>query len=195
MIKDGMELGMEKGDAEVIGICDEDKKYVMEGWWEETGMKTSAQLQKEEEVIGARSGPVRSDKKLKVERMKEIPRTEGVVRTERHIQNRCNTEWRRGEISEHNGHIYRIATLNINGITSQTKMAMLADFVTNQDIDIPLLQEVSNIIQTNFGGNVLHHNILTSGRSKAILTRAQPELRGILRLPSRRGMAADMKGV
>jgi hypothetical protein len=60
-------------------------------------------------------------------------------------------------------HIYIIATININGITSLTKMTMLADFVTKQDIDIPLLQEVSTIIPVNFVGYVIHHNIGTSG--------------------------------
>jgi exonuclease III len=49
-------------------------------------------------------------------------------------------------------HIYRIATLNINGITSPTKTAMLAEFVTKQAIDVLLLQEVSTIIPVNFGG-------------------------------------------
>jgi exonuclease III len=92
-------------------------------------------------------------------------------------------------------HVYRIATLNINGITSQTKMAMLADFVTKQDIDVLLLQEVSTIIPVNFGSYVIHYNIGTSGRGTAILSRAQLELREILRLPSGRGMAADMQGV
>jgi hypothetical protein len=53
-------------------------------------------------------------------------------------------------------HIYRFASLNINGITSQTKMAMLADFVTKQDIDV-LLQEVSTIIPVSFGDYVIHH--------------------------------------
>jgi hypothetical protein len=48
-------------------------------------------------------------------------------------------------------HIYRIATLNINDITSQTKMAILADFVTKQDIDVLLLQGVSTTIPVNFG--------------------------------------------
>jgi hypothetical protein len=91
-------------------------------------------------------------------------------------------------------HIYRIATLNINGITSWTKMAMLADFVTKQDIDV-LLQEVSIIIPIDFGGYIIHHNIGTSGMGTAILTRSQLELRGILQLPSRRGMVADMQGV
>jgi exonuclease III len=85
--------------------------------------------------------------------------------------------------------IYRIATLNINGIQSQTKMAMLADFVRKQDIDVILLQEMSTIIPVQFGGYVIHHNIGTSGRGTSILTRTQLELRGILRLPSGRGMA------
>jgi exonuclease III len=91
-------------------------------------------------------------------------------------------------------HIYRISTFNINEIQSQTKTAMLADFVTKQDI-VVLLQEVSTSIPVNFGGYAIHHNMGTSGRGTAILTRAQLELRGLLRLPSGRGMAADMQGV
>jgi exonuclease III len=92
-------------------------------------------------------------------------------------------------------HIYRIATLNIKGITSQTKMAVLADFVIKQDIDVPLLQEVTTIIPVNLGGYVMDHNIGTSGKDTAILTRAQLELREMFRLPSERGMAADMEWV
>jgi hypothetical protein len=69
-------------------------------------------------------------------------------------------------------HIYRIATLSIKGITSRTNMAMLADFVTKQDIDV-LLQEVSTIIPVSFGGCVVHDNISTSGRGAAIIMRAQ----------------------
>ena len=39
---------------------------------------------------------------------------------------------------------YKIATLNINGISSPLKMEMLNNVLLRQDIDIALLQEVTN---------------------------------------------------
>ena len=39
---------------------------------------------------------------------------------------------------------YKIATLNINGVSSPLKMQTLNNFLLRQDINIALLQEVTN---------------------------------------------------
>jgi hypothetical protein len=38
-------------------------------------------------------------------------------------------------------HIYKLMTLNINGIASDTKFRMLEELIKRQEIDIVLLQE------------------------------------------------------
>jgi exonuclease III len=40
--------------------------------------------------------------------------------------------------------VIKIATLNINGITAPTRVGMLSDFITRREIDILLVQEVTN---------------------------------------------------
>ena len=40
-------------------------------------------------------------------------------------------------------YIYKVATLNINGITQHTSLKMLEDFLMRHDIDLDLLQEVT----------------------------------------------------
>jgi exonuclease III len=90
---------------------------------------------------------------------------------------------------------YRIATLNVNGITSRVKLAMLADVVTRQDMDILLLQEVAtpNFIMPM--GYSVYHNLGSTGSGTAIIIRSQLELRKMLRLPSGRGFAAELQGL
>jgi len=39
---------------------------------------------------------------------------------------------------------YRIITLNINGIENKTRLRMLEEFIQRHDIDIALLQEVTD---------------------------------------------------
>ena len=41
-------------------------------------------------------------------------------------------------------HTYKIATININGFASNTKMNMLGTFLKRQDNDVTLLQEVTH---------------------------------------------------
>jgi exonuclease III len=88
--------------------------------------------------------------------------------------------------------IYRIATININGMSSTTILAMLDDFLHKHEIDIIFLQEVTQPIlhtlqeYTNVGTNV---------RGTAIVTRTHYTLNNIVRLPSGRGMAANFQGL
>jgi len=41
---------------------------------------------------------------------------------------------------------YRIATLNINGLESNNRILMLEEFIRKHDIDIAMLQEVTNTV-------------------------------------------------
>ena len=91
--------------------------------------------------------------------------------------------------------IYRIATLNINGMSSPTRLAMLGDFLHKHEIDIIFLQEVTQPILHTLRGYAAHTNVGTNGRGTAIVTREHYTLNNIVRLPSGRGMAADFQGL
>jgi len=41
-------------------------------------------------------------------------------------------------------HVYRVATLNINGSTFATRLRILEEFIHKHDIDIALLQEITH---------------------------------------------------
>jgi exonuclease III len=90
---------------------------------------------------------------------------------------------------------YKIATLNINGMTTQPRIAMLEDFLYKQQIDIIFLQEVTRPVFDDIRGFVTHTNIGTSGRGTAILKRNHMQLTNIVCLPTGRGMAAVLKSV
>jgi exonuclease III len=91
--------------------------------------------------------------------------------------------------------MYRITTLNINGMSSPTRLAMLSDFLHRHEIDITLLQEVTLPCLSTLLGYVAHTNVGTNGRGTAIVTRENLMLNNIVRLPSARGMAADFQGL
>jgi exonuclease III len=79
---------------------------------------------------------------------------------------------------------YKIATLNINGIVSNTRIGMLEDFLKRQDFDIALLQEVT------------HANFTTIRRYTAYVNeRTVRTLHNHKRLPSGRGISAMYKGI
>jgi len=89
---------------------------------------------------------------------------------------------------------HKIATLNINGLSSHTRIAMLGDFIRKQEIDIILLQEVMQPVLGMIRGYIAHVNIGTNGRGTAILMREHIPLTNIMRPPSGRGMTADTPG-
>jgi exonuclease III len=91
--------------------------------------------------------------------------------------------------------IYKIATLHINGLVSKTRTAMLEDFIRKQEIDVILLQEVTQHILNNIRRFAAYTSIGTSGRGTAILTRERMPLTNIVRLPTGRGMATEIQGV
>jgi exonuclease III len=90
---------------------------------------------------------------------------------------------------------YRIATLNINGVSSTTRIRMLEDFLRRQEIDLMLLQEVTQDTISMIGNYTAHINIGTDGRETAILAKEGFTLTNIQRIPSGRGIAATLQGI
>jgi exonuclease III len=92
-------------------------------------------------------------------------------------------------------HTYKIATLNINGIASHTKMSMLDDFLKRQDIDVALLQEVTHTDFTTIHGYKATVNEGTDKRGTAFLVKTGLDFQHIKRIPSGRGIAAMFQGI
>jgi len=65
----------------------------------------------------------------------------------------------------------KIATLNINGMTSSTRIAMLDALLRRQEIDIILVQEVTYHILNDFQAYTIQYNIGTNRRGTAIVER------------------------
>jgi len=83
--------------------------------------------------------------------------------------------------------IYSIASLNINGIANQTRIQMLQEFIWKQDIDIVLLQEVTNRAIEQIRNYTKHVNIGTDNRGTAILVKEGIQIGNIKCLPNGRG--------
>jgi exonuclease III len=91
--------------------------------------------------------------------------------------------------------IYKVATLTINALASQVKMAMFEDFVRQHEIEFLFLQEVTRPKFDTLRDYKAHANIKTNRRGTAILTREHLPLTRIVSLPSGRGIAAIFQGV
>jgi exonuclease III len=89
---------------------------------------------------------------------------------------------------------YKITTINTNGISSNTRMGMLGDFLRRQDKDIALLQEVTHTSFESIGGYTAIINEGTDKRGTAILAKEDLTRNNIKRLPSGRGLAAMFSG-
>jgi exonuclease III len=79
-------------------------------------------------------------------------------------------------------YIYKVATLNINGITSAIRLRMLDEFLHKQDIEIMLLQEVTDPNVNAINRYKEHVNQGTEGRGTAILTKEGLTISNIKRL-------------
>jgi exonuclease III len=90
---------------------------------------------------------------------------------------------------------YKIAKININGIASQVRLTMLEEYLRQQDIDIALLQEVTNTKLTTFRIYNTHINVGTENRGTAILAKEGLILTNTTRLPTGRGMAVRFEGI
>jgi exonuclease III len=91
-------------------------------------------------------------------------------------------------------YIYEVATLNINGITSAIRLRMLDEFLHEQDIDIMLLQEVTDPNLNAINRYKAHVNQGKEGRATDILAKEGLTISNIKRLPSGSGMAAVFNG-
>jgi len=87
-------------------------------------------------------------------------------------------------------YIYRIITLNINGIENQTRLHMLEEFIKLHDIDIALLQEVTDEEKLTCRGYHVIANVGTTGIGTAIIHKLHIQFQRIERIPSGRGIAA-----
>jgi exonuclease III len=88
-----------------------------------------------------------------------------------------------------------IATINISGITSTTRMQMLRNFIYKHDIDILFMQEVTHPSLGKLNGYTVHYNIGSEQRGTAIVARDNIDLSNITRMPSGRAIAAEFKGI
>ena len=95
----------------------------------------------------------------------------------------------------HGMHILKIATININGITTSTRTDMLRDFIHKQELDIIFLQEVMHPNTLDFRGYNTHYNIGASMRGTAIVARDALTLTRVQRLPSGRAVSAEYDGM
>jgi len=88
-----------------------------------------------------------------------------------------------------------MATLNINGISAPTKIHMLEEFLHKHDIDLALLQEVTNNKVTTIRRYTSYMNMGTERRGTAILAKDSYLLTNIQRIPTGRGMSAHFNGI
>jgi exonuclease III len=88
---------------------------------------------------------------------------------------------------------HKIATLNINGITSPLKLQLLNSLLLRQDIDTVLLQEITTDDFSPFYNYTAHVNEGFDKRGTAILTKQGLCMENIERLPSGRGIAGLFK--
>jgi exonuclease III len=80
--------------------------------------------------------------------------------------------------------VFKIATLNINGLASRTKVEMLEDFLRRQEIDILFLQEVAHSTIQPLRSYKTYTNVGTVGRGTAMVRRNEITITNITRLPS-----------
>jgi exonuclease III len=77
----------------------------------------------------------------------------------------------------------KFATLNINGITAPTRIEMLEAFLRNDEIDILLVQEVTQRVLHDVRGCNMHYNVRKNRRFTAIITREGISLENVTMLP------------
>ena len=89
---------------------------------------------------------------------------------------------------------FKIAKLNINATSSNTRLQMLEDFLRRQDINFAFLQ-VSHTTLNTIRRYTVHMNIATDRRGTAILDKEGLALSNIQRIPSGRGISASFRGI
>jgi len=83
---------------------------------------------------------------------------------------------------------FKVATLNITGISAPIKIHMLEEFLYKHDIDLALLQEVTNSKITTIQRYTSYINIGTEGGGTAILAQDSYLLTNTQRIPTGRGL-------
>jgi len=91
--------------------------------------------------------------------------------------------------------IYKMATLNINGTASKTRLEVLEEFLRRQEIDIAFLHEVTHPHLNNLNRYTAYINEGTTRRGTAILAREGIILTNVTRLHSGRDIAAKYQGM
>jgi hypothetical protein len=86
-------------------------------------------------------------------------------------------------------------TLSINGISAPTRMHMLEEFLYKHNIDLALLQEVTNSKITTIRRYTSYINIGTEDRGTAILAKDSYLLTNIQRIPTGGGMSTPFSGI
>jgi exonuclease III len=132
----------------------------------------------------AQTSPKRP-KKIKLEKQGEDHKSERVV-ARATPREETNLRWH--PLSPHM-YFLKIAMLNINGIHTPNRIAMLHDFLRYHDIDVLFLQEVTHSDLGDFPGYVTHTNVGTTLRRTAFVTRLDPPVKNITKLTTGRGMA------
>jgi len=89
----------------------------------------------------------------------------------------------------------KIVTLNINGVTSPTTIAMLDALFRRQDIDILLVQKVIYYVLNDLQGYTTQYNIGANRRGTAIVARDGFNLENIIMSQSGRVMAATFREI
>jgi len=90
---------------------------------------------------------------------------------------------------------YKIAKINTNGKASRIRLTMLEEYLKQQDIEIALLQEVTNTNLTTLRRYNTHINVGIENKGTAILAKEGLILTNTTRLPSGRGMATRLEGI
>jgi exonuclease III len=92
-------------------------------------------------------------------------------------------------------YVYKVLTLNINGIRAVSRKTMLATFLLTHNIDIVLLQEVVCPEIVDLPSYTSRINVGTNLRGTAILTRTGLVVDEVRRLPTGRGIAINIQRV
>ena len=88
----------------------------------------------------------------------------------------------------------RIASININGLSADTRVGMLLDFNRRHDLDFVFLQEVTDPAILAVTGYTTYLNIGANMRGTAILARYDFPLTNVTSLLTGRAIAADYNG-
>jgi exonuclease III len=90
--------------------------------------------------------------------------------------------------------IIKIASININGIQSPTRLGMLMDFLRKHDIEIALIQAIVDPESVCINGYLADTNTGSDMRGTAIIARKGPHIMQIDSIASGRAIAAEFHG-